>query len=113
MKKIVSAICGAMILSSASAGTIDKVHIISTAMNKSSGAMLFIRTDGTKTSNPACSTNTSWTFVMPLNDKTDQQMMAMLLAAQASQSLVRLDGNGLCSVSGNIETLNVLFNGSP
>lgn len=112
MNKLFGAILCAAFLPHANAGTIDKVHITSTAMNKSAGAILFIRTDGTKSSNPACATNASWTFVMPLNDKTDQQMMALVLAAQASQSLVRLDGNGLCNVQGTIETLNVMFNGS-
>ncbi|MEO8298517.1 MAG: hypothetical protein ABI574_11985 [Burkholderiales bacterium] len=105
MKLLTSATLSAALLQQANAGTINQVRITKIAINKTIGPMLFVLTDGTKSGAPSCHTIPTWTFVMPLNDKTDQQMMAILVSAQAAQTPVYLEGNNLCNTFGGVETL--------
>jgi hypothetical protein len=69
------------------------------------GNVLFIMLDTPKTNPPTCQTN-SWSFVMSLGDATSKNMYAMLLAAKAAQTPVRVRGIGQCSstVWSSIET---------
>ena len=93
------------IANQALAGSVDQARITKIAINKDLGPMLFIATDSAKVSNPACHTNGTWTFVLPLNDDIDQKMMAIILAARALQAPIALQGNGQCNVFGSVETL--------
>jgi len=83
----------------------DSVVIKKLAISKDNSQMLFIVAEGVKDVTPACSENLNWSYVMPLVDETDKQMYSMLLAARASQATVSLEGNSLCAVWGNVETL--------
>ncbi len=105
MKRMLVILLNLLMTLSATAGTVDHVRITMLNINKDIPNVLFVQTEGTKTGgNPACHINSTWTFVLPLVDKNDQQILALLLAARASQGLVRIDGNGQCNVFGSIET---------
>ena len=86
------------------AGSVSNAHITLLNINKDIPNVLFVQTDGSKDSNPACHINQMWTFVFPLVNQNDQQMMALLLTARATQAPVRIDGSGQCEVFGSIET---------
>ena len=70
------------------------------------GNMAFIGIrPNTKGNNPACSTNTGWSFVLPLNTPLQLQMLAMLVSARANSQQITLAGSGLCDTYSDVETL--------
>ena len=74
--------------------TITKLNI-----NKSLGDLLFIRTS-TPPTIVGCQTDGNWNLVLQLDTELDSKIFSGLLAAQASQSPVHLDGKGECSSLG-------------
>lgn len=76
------------------------------------GNMAFIEIAGSKTGNPACSSNGQgqWSFVLPLTNTIQQQMLTALMQVHGSNSPVTLVGNGLCDTYSSVETLtNIIF----
>ncbi len=75
---------------------------------------IFIQISGDKSNTPECHTNTSWSYVLPLESDLDKTIFSMLLKAQASDDAVLLEGksqaSGHCNVHGSIETLNYIKN---
>lgn len=86
------------------AGDILDAHVVKIASNKGYGEMVFIKTDKSKATVPACQTNLSWDFVMPLATEHDKKIYAILLSARATQTPVSLSGSGNCDTFGSIET---------
>ncbi|SRR5258708_11485694 len=88
----------------ASAGTVTGATItqlqIQTTYNE-----VFIAISAAKTGNPSCSANGSYGFVLPLTTALENQMLATLLAARASNTPVTLTGSGFCDTYPSIETL--------
>jgi hypothetical protein len=75
-------------------------------MNTSLGNFVFISINAAKSSNPACDTNSTWGYVLPLaNTPPDNQLLAMLISARATQTPIKLTGSGDCGVYPGIETL--------
>jgi hypothetical protein len=81
-------------------GTITELY-----MGTDYGGMVFIAISGAKTNNPACSTNNTFSFVLPLTTALQSQMYAALLAARATGAQVTLNANGLCDTYSGVETL--------
>jgi hypothetical protein len=83
-----------------SGGVITSIYI-----NPNYGALAFISISGTKSSNPSCSTNTSFQYVLSLSGAESNQLFSMLLAARVSQTPVTLMGTGACDLYSDVETL--------
>jgi hypothetical protein len=90
-------------------GVVDGTLIDSIAMDYTTGNMVFISVHSPKTSNPACSTNGTWAFVLPLTTSLQTQMFAALLSARSSGANVTLVGSGVCDTYSNVETLVTLI----
>ena len=103
---------GAMIVSVAASaqGSVSGATITSLGFNNEIPNAVFISINIGKTNNPACSTNTAWSFILPLTTTFENQMLAGLLAARATGTPVTLNGTGACSTYSNLETLfNVTY----
>jgi len=87
------------------AGSVDNARIIRTMLDKNHSNKVFIKVDNSTVSQPACHTNSSWSFVMSLTDPMDKEIYTALLTAAASGKNVKLVGNDLCDLYGNTETL--------
>ena len=87
------------------AGSVTDAVITKLAVNKQFGDIVFISVTLTKDSTPACHTNGSWTFVMPLTSEQDKKYYALLLAARTTQTPVTLVGTSTCDHFGSIESL--------
>jgi hypothetical protein len=81
-------------------GTITGINV-----NASLGPYAYISIGGTKGSNPSCSTDPNFQYVLSLSNG---QMFAMLLAARSAQMPVTLTGSGGCDLASNVETLWVV-----
>jgi hypothetical protein len=66
---------------------------------------VFIAVNVAKTSNPSCSANGTFGFVLPLTTSLENQMLAVLLSIRATGSHVSLTGSGLCDTYPSVETL--------
>jgi hypothetical protein len=90
-------------------GVAATVIIDSLGMDSTLGDMVFISVGsyGSKTSNPACSTEGpgQWSFVLPLTNAIQQQMFTALLAAHNAGATVTLVGSGTCDTYSTVETL--------
>jgi hypothetical protein len=94
----------------ASAGSVTGATITGLGMNPGSGSVVWVSVNVSKSSNPACSTNSTWGFVLPLTTTLENQFLALLVSARATQTPVSLSGNGLCDTFGGIETLvNIVY----
>lgn len=74
------------------------------------GDLVYIELSGTKSSNPSCSTDSPWQFLLPRNN-TEQfytDMLNMLLNAYNKGTSVTITGIGSCTVSTTLETINGL-----
>jgi hypothetical protein len=90
----------------ATAGSANGALITGIGIDTDIGSVAFISINVAKSNNPACSTSTTVSFVLPLGTALENQMLALLLAARASQTPVgNLTGNGLCTTYAGIETL--------
>ena len=72
------------------------------------GDLVYIELSGTKTSNPTCSTDSPWQFLLPRNN-TEQfytDMLNMLYSAYNKGGSVTITGVGSCTVSTTLETIN-------
>ena len=99
------AVLGAITISAtATAGSSTNVTITQIFVGNSYGSLLFIAVTS-KTGNPACNTNATYNFVLPLTTALENQMLAVLLSARATGATVTLTGNGLCDQFSNVETL--------
>jgi hypothetical protein len=99
-------------------GVATSVRVSGIGMVSTVGNMAFIQIAGTngssgyKTGNPSCSTNGpgQWSFVLPLTNTIQEQMLNALVSAHASGQPVTLVGNGLCDTYSTVETLtNIIF----
>jgi len=79
------------------------------ALDNGAPDVLFISIAGTKDSQPACQTNGSWAYVLPLVNDQNKKIYAMLLAARVSQTPVTLPGSGACDDYPGIETLHAVY----
>jgi hypothetical protein len=106
MTKTIAALGALLFSAAASAGTVTGATITALGMGTAYGNLVFVSINIPKTGNPACSNNTAWNFVLPLTTALENQFLALLLAARATQTPVSLAGNGLCDTFGDVETLN-------
>jgi hypothetical protein len=90
-------------------GVVDGTLIDSLAMDYTTGNMVFISVHSPKSGNPACSTNGTWAFVLPLTTSLQSQMFAALLSARSSGATITLVGSGVCDTYSNVETLVTLI----
>ena len=88
-----------------SAGDVNDAVITKIAISKGLGDILFILVDKPKGSTPACHSNLSWTYVLPLSTELDKKIYALLLTARSTQAPITFSGTGQCEVFGSIETL--------
>jgi hypothetical protein len=106
MMKALAAAVALSVSAGASAGSVDGATITGIGIDTDAGSIAFISISAPKSNNPACSTSTTVSFVLPLGTALANQILALLLTARASQSPVpNLTGNGLCNINGTIETL--------
>src|ERR1700693_793808 len=90
------------ISAAASATTLTGATITGIRIDTQIGSMAFVSINISKGStNPTCSTNV-WSFVLPLTNALQNQMLAQLLSARATQTPVNLTGNGLCDTWGDV-----------
>ena len=102
-------VLGAMgVSAAASAGSVTNATITKLVMGTNEGDYVFIQVNVAKSSNPSCSTSSLYSFAFPLSSTTENQMLALLLSARATQTPVALYGTGLCSNFSNIETLEIV-----
>ena len=105
-KRLLAGVLGALCLSSAAfAGQAGSVTITHVLIGPVFGNMIFVSVSGAVAGPPACSDNTAWSFVLPLTTPLENQMLAILLTAQATKSTVTITGTGQCDVYNNVETL--------
>ncbi len=110
MKKVLGFIivlfCGVQVAHAGGAieGKVVKIAIDTTYAT----AKAFVTVSGDKSNSPACHTNTSWSFALPLVTDLDRSVYAMLLSAHATGKTTILEGRGLCEVHGSIETLTYI-----
>jgi hypothetical protein len=69
----------------------------------------FISFSVAKVSNPSCSSNPNWSFFLPLTTTLENQMLALMLAARASDSPVTFIGSGVCDQFSTVETLEYVL----
>ena len=86
------------------AGYVTGATITSIGMN-TSGSVAYIGINISKTINPSCNVNATWSFALPLNNTLENQMLALLISARATQVPVTLYGTGVCDLASTIETL--------
>jgi hypothetical protein len=98
---------GAMSVSVAASASTVTATITRLVMGTGYGDYVFIELSAAKTGNPACSTS-GFGFVLPLASATENQMLALLLSARATQTPMYLIGTGACSNFGNVETLGTV-----
>ena len=110
IKKMVKvlALLGAFGLSSiASAdGSVGNAIITSIYINLQLGSLAFVTVNITKTNNPTCSASNQ--FVLTLGSSIQNQLLATLLAARATQTPVTLIGEGSCNAYAGVEDLIVV-----
>jgi len=82
----------------------DGAIITSIGLNSQLGNMAFITLNVASSGSPACNSNGTWAFVLPLNTALQNSILAQL-AARAAQIPVSLISNGLCDTFGSVETL--------
>jgi hypothetical protein len=90
------------------AGTISNGVIVQLGFDNGAPDVLFISVDGSKSPSTACSTNTSWDYVLPLNSEQGKRMYVMLLAARTAGTPVTLVGSSACPTT-DIETLHAVY----
>jgi len=107
MKKILGLffvlVCG---IQSAYAGGAVEGKVKKIAIDRTyTTAKAFVTVAGDKSNTPACHTNRSWSFALPLVTDLDRAVYSMLLSAHATGKTALLEGRGLCDVHSSIETL--------
>jgi hypothetical protein len=103
------AMCTVFALSTASlaGGTVTNTTITQLSLNRGLGNFVFIQTSVAPTGFPSCTTGGGpWNFTLELNDSIGTNLYAMLLSAYFAGKQVRLDGTGLCSEWGGVESLS-------
>jgi hypothetical protein len=82
--------------------TITQLHI-----RKSIGEVVFVRLSAAPATPGSCvSIGGPWHFSLAVNSEVGKKMLAVLVAAKASGALVTIDGTGLCSEYGGIESMD-------
>ena len=104
-----SAICIVMQSAPAAAGSSYGGVITSITTNTDLGTVTIV-TNGVDNGRPACTTLHAWAIAL---NPANSQVYAQLLMAYATQSIVYMWGDSVCSVSANLETLVQLQVGGP
>jgi hypothetical protein len=86
-------------------GEVDGATVANLTINTQDGNMVFVTVSTQKSGNPPCSSGSPQSFVLPLTTALQNQFLALLLSARASQSPVQLIGSGLCDTVSGFETL--------
>jgi hypothetical protein len=86
VKQIAMLLCAALMVAGLARanGFVSNVTVLSTAIDRASGNVVFIRLSSPPTGLPACSNNSFWHFTLSLDGVAGKEIYASLLAAIAS-----------------------------
>jgi len=107
-RKALMALVAMSVSAGAYAGSVNGAVITGLGIDTQIGNVAYISLNIAKSTNASCSANTAgnFVFVLPLTTALENQMLAVLLTARASQiPVANLTGNGLCDTVAGIETL--------
>ncbi len=83
----------------------DQVAVVSRiAINKTKGAMAFIRLSIAPNSPAACSTDPYWHFTVPLVTDLDRELYNLLVKSFSSGRQVYIYGDNACNDIGTVES---------
>jgi hypothetical protein len=94
---------------SATNGVAADTAVTSLGIDSAAGNQVLIAINSAKSGGPACSSNGTWAFVLPLETPAQRHMFTILLQARTSESPITLLGSGLCDASATVETLAQLI----
>jgi len=67
---------------------------------------VFVQLSGTPAGQPACQTNSSWTFVFDSSTTIGKNVLAMLLTAKTAGTTISYVGTGTCTLYSSVENLS-------
>lgn len=70
------------------------------------GDIVYINVEGTPTGRPSCATNQGgYDYAFDSSTKVGEKMFSVLLAAQRSNTNIKISGSGDCAVGSNVESI--------